>query len=149
SFILFEPSGTTELRTVSLHDALPISRVLLGETQARGDAFLTDIDKTYAEPLARAETAQRLITAAEWMDEAAIFTIHGFCYRLLRQHAFESGSLFDTAITPSASDDEYQAACDYWRQFIVPFSHQAAVGIYGEGITGPASLLSKAKPAMG
>src|SRR5699024_9160415 len=74
------------------------ARVLLGETQAHNDDFLMQIHNAYAEPIARAEAAQRLKTAAEWMDEAAIFTIHGFCYRLLRQHAFESGSLFDTEI---------------------------------------------------
>jgi ATP-dependent exoDNAse (exonuclease V) beta subunit len=29
------------------------------------------------------------------MDEAAIFTIHGFCQRMLNLNAFESGMLFE------------------------------------------------------
>ena len=33
-----------------------------------------------------------LDAAAKSMDEAAIFTIHGFCQRMLKQHAFESGA---------------------------------------------------------
>jgi exodeoxyribonuclease V beta subunit len=33
--------------------------------------------------------------AAETMDEAAIFTIDAWCQRMLREHAFDSGSLFD------------------------------------------------------
>ncbi len=38
--------------------------------------------------------------AGEWMDEAAVSTIHGWCYRMLREHAFDSGSLF----TPDAGN---------------------------------------------
>ncbi len=145
----FTDAATKELRARVRARLTETARVLLGETQAHNDDFLMQIHNAYAEPIARAEAAQRLKTAAEWMDEAAIFTIHGFCYRLLRQHAFESGSLFDTEITPSASDDEYQAACDYWRQFIVPFSREAALGLLGEKVTSPEALLNMAKPAMG
>ena len=32
--------------------------------------------------------------AAELMDEAAISTIHAWCRRMLAEHAFDSGSLF-------------------------------------------------------
>lgn len=31
--------------------------------------------------------ARRLQLASEWMDEAAVSTIHGWCYRMLREHA--------------------------------------------------------------
>ncbi|MGL4268175.1 MAG: UvrD-helicase domain-containing protein, partial [Plesiomonas sp.] len=41
-----------------------------------------------------AEAAQTLLAAERQMDEAAIYTIHGFCQRMLTQNAFESGSLF-------------------------------------------------------
>ena len=36
--------------------------------------------------------ARRLLAAERQMDEAAVFTIHGFCQRMLRQNAFESGA---------------------------------------------------------
>ncbi|WP_108649154.1 UvrD-helicase domain-containing protein [Dongshaea marina] len=36
--------------------------------------------------------AQRLLLAEQSMDQAAIFTIHGFCSRMLGQFAIESGS---------------------------------------------------------
>jgi exodeoxyribonuclease V beta subunit len=32
--------------------------------------------------------ARRLLAAERQMDEAAVFTIHGFCQRMLRQNAF-------------------------------------------------------------
>src|SRR5471030_361983 len=39
--------------------------------------------------------AQTLLAAERQMDEAAIYTIHGFCQRMLTHNAFESGILFD------------------------------------------------------
>ena len=42
-----------------------------------------------------AQLARRLRTAAEETDLAAIFTIHGFCARVLREHALETGQGFD------------------------------------------------------
>ncbi|MGD9764514.1 MAG: UvrD-helicase domain-containing protein [Candidatus Binatia bacterium] len=45
----------------------------------------------------RAEAdARRLTGALHGFDEAAIFTIHGFCQRVLHEFAFESGVGFDT-----------------------------------------------------
>jgi exodeoxyribonuclease V beta subunit len=38
--------------------------------------------------------ARKLQLAAEWMDEAAVSTIHGWCNRMLREHAFDSDSHF-------------------------------------------------------
>ncbi|WP_447729276.1 UvrD-helicase domain-containing protein [Pseudoxanthomonas suwonensis] len=39
--------------------------------------------------------ARRLRAAADGIDQAAVFTIHGFCARVLREHALESGQGFD------------------------------------------------------
>ncbi len=39
-----------------------------------------------------------LSEALRELDEAAIFTIHGFCQRLLHENAFETGSLFDVEL---------------------------------------------------
>ena len=42
-----------------------------------------------------AALSQRLRRAADEIDLAAIFTIHGFCARVLREHALESGQALD------------------------------------------------------
>jgi exodeoxyribonuclease V beta subunit len=42
---------------------------------------------------------RRLAAARESFDEAAIFTIHGFCQRTLQRNAFESGADFDLELT--------------------------------------------------
>ena len=41
-----------------------------------------------------AACARKLQRAAEWMDEAAVSTIHAWCNRMLGEHAFASGSFF-------------------------------------------------------
>ncbi len=46
----------------------------------------------------REAAAQLLLNAERQMDEAAIFTIHGFCQRMLKQHAFESGAQFNNEL---------------------------------------------------
>lgn len=71
--------------------------------------------------------ARQLELAAEWMDEAAVFTIHGWAYRMLREHAFASDNLFDQTLLSDQSHQLAEAVRDYWRQFIsVLDSHKAA-----------------------
>jgi len=48
-------------------------------------------------------------------DKAAIFTIHGFCQRLLYENAFETGNLFDTELITDQKDLVQELADDYWR----------------------------------
>src|SRR5690606_13366810 len=59
---------------------------------------------------------RRLRQAVDDIDLAAIFTIHGFCARVLREHALESGQGFDPPEL-LASDAELRAgiAADLWR----------------------------------
>lgn len=42
----------------------------------------------------QADDLERLRDAVRSFDQAAVFTIHGFCQRMLVENAFESGSLF-------------------------------------------------------
>ena len=59
---------------------------------------------------------RRLQVAADEIDLASIFTIHGFCARVLREHALESGHTFD-APELLASDRALleELAADLWR----------------------------------
>lgn len=72
--------------------------------------------------------ARHLRLAAEWMDEAAVSTIHGWCHRMLREHAFDSGSLFTQRLETDQRELQAEAARDYWRTFFTPLPvDQAAV----------------------
>lgn len=64
--------------------------------------------------------ARRLQLASEWMDEAAVSTIHGWCYRMLREHAFDSGSLFTQTLETDQSELLAEVVRDYWRRHFYP-----------------------------
>lgn len=61
--------------------------------------------------------ARLLDVAAGWMDEAAIHTIHAWCQTMLRQHAFDSGSLFEQEVDAADPLLLQHALADYWRQW--------------------------------
>lgn len=66
------------------------------------------------------QCARRLELAAEWMDEAAVSTIHGWCNRMLREHAFDSQSPFSQRLETDNSEQLAEAARDYWRTYYYP-----------------------------
>ena len=59
---------------------------------------------------------RRLQIAADEIDLAAIFTIHGFCTRVLREHALESGHTFAPPELLASDRGLREAlAADLWR----------------------------------
>jgi exodeoxyribonuclease V beta subunit len=80
------------------------------------DAYLDEMLQDYPDAAAQQQAAHRLMLAAETMDEAAIFTIDAWCQRMLREHAFDSGSLFDEELVSDEQTLFEDAAHDYWRQ---------------------------------
>ncbi len=61
--------------------------------------------------------AERLVrNALADFDQAAIFTIHGFCQRILHDYAFETGNLFDTTLETDQSGLNLEIAEDFWRK---------------------------------
>tara|TARA_R110002126_G_scaffold98045_2_gene228051 strand:+ start:672 stop:4427 length:3756 start_codon:yes stop_codon:yes gene_type:complete len=73
--------------------------------------------------------ARQLELAAQSMDEAAVRTIHGWCQKMLTEHAFASGSLFDQQVETDESELKRQAAEDYFRRFVYPLSQAEADNI--------------------
>ena len=60
--------------------------------------------------------AQKLLTRALYsFDDAAIFTIHGFCQRALLENTFESGSLFGSDMISDQNAIVTQVRDDFWR----------------------------------
>jgi exodeoxyribonuclease V beta subunit len=58
---------------------------------------------------------QRLNLAILSFDQAAVFTIHGFCQRLLAQSAFESGMPFQTEMLLDERELIQEIVDDFWR----------------------------------
>jgi exodeoxyribonuclease V beta subunit len=84
------------------------------------DPYLDGLLGEYPDDTQRQQAAHRLMLAAETMDEAAIFTIDAWCQRMLREHAFDSGSLFDEELITDEAALFEDAAHDYWRQQVYP-----------------------------
>ena len=67
---------------------------------------------------------QRLALASKQMDEAAVYTIHGFCHKALTEHAFESGAMYEQSFILDESEWLKLAAEDYWRKHVVSLPQQ-------------------------
>lgn len=57
----------------------------------------------------------RLTQALLYIDDAAIFTIHGFCKRVLNQYAFSSGVSFNAQMEADTQEFTIEACQDWFR----------------------------------
>ena len=80
------------------------------------DPFLRSLLAEYgSDPAVLNQAAHRLAMAAEAMDDAAVFTIDAWGQRMLREHAFDSGSLFDEELIENDTSLYRDTVRDYWR----------------------------------
>ena len=107
------------------------------------DDFLRALRADY-QPSLWSACAHRLDMAAQWMDDAAIFTIHGWCSRMLKSHAFDSTSLFQQSRVDDSDRLKTLAAQDYWRKWFYPLSAVQLEAIQGLGAD-PTELLKRLK----
>lgn len=86
------------------------------------------------------QAAQWLLLAERQMDEAAVFTIHGFCQRMLSLNAFESGMLFEQQLIEDESELRHRACADFWRRHCYPLPRDIAEAVHALW-KGPEELL--------
>lgn len=86
------------------------------------DAFLLQLQSEYPEGEPREQAAYRLALAAQAMDDAAVYTIDAWCQRMLREHAFDSGNLFEENLVGDEAALRLEAVQDYWRQQLYPMA---------------------------
>jgi exodeoxyribonuclease V beta subunit len=109
--------------------------------QESNDEFLQALVKLCPDPAARREASERLRAALRDFDEAAIFTIHGFCRRMLHEHAFESGALFDTELVTDQRRLKDEIIQDFWRTHFYEALPELVGYALSQGFS-PASFLS-------
>nr|WP_154627893.1 MULTISPECIES: exodeoxyribonuclease V subunit beta [unclassified Providencia] len=95
----------------------------------------------------RAFAANWLLAAERQMDEAAIYTIHGFCQRMLAHNAFESGILFEQTMIQDEFPIQKQACADFWRRHFYPLDYSMTKVVHAEW-SGPEALLNDIKPFL-
>ena len=78
------------------------------------------------------------------MDESSVFTIHGFCQRILKQFAFDSGVGFESEMILDAQEYLRRAAQDYWRELAYPMDQEQLSALLGQ-ITSPEDVFWKVR----
>ncbi len=115
--VTYTNAATAELRgriRRRVHEAL----AALDRDDALGDATL-DALLQQRRAHGTLEADRRTLTAALCaFDEAAIFTIHGFCQRMLQEHAFESGVPFDAQLVTDQAPLRDEVVRDFWAREI-------------------------------
>ena len=111
--VTFTRAATEELRDrirKRLREALRACRD--GVPPGNGDRLLGHVAKQYG---GDHEAVKNLSGAIRDFDEAAIYTIHSFCQRVLRENAFESSSLFTTELAKDSTGVTGEIVDDFWR----------------------------------
>ena len=91
--------------------------------------------------------ATRLQVAAEWMDQAAISTIHSWCMRMLREHAFGGQALFRQTLATDPAELLAEAARDAWRTFYRDLPAELLREVLGWWAS-PSHLLKAVRPLL-
>ncbi|QGU33751.1 exodeoxyribonuclease V subunit beta [Thermochromatium tepidum] len=120
--VTFTNAATEELRERIRRRLVEASAVFRAQTpRDPNDPWLLGLRDQLADS-DLADHARRLELAADWMDEAAISTIHAWCYRMLREHAFDAASAFEQTLENDDAERLQRAAEDYWRTFVLGLS---------------------------
>jgi exodeoxyribonuclease V beta subunit len=111
--VTYTRAATEELRT-RIRKRLLEARDVLADAarQSVDEVLLLCLDQLPDKRLA----LERLELALLDMDRAAVFTIHGFCQRMLQEQALESGQLFDMELATDVSQVRKELVADYWRK---------------------------------
>ncbi|WP_217540910.1 exodeoxyribonuclease V subunit beta [Vibrio metschnikovii] len=113
--VTFTEAATAELRD-RIRQRIHQARIAF----VRGSSDDPVIQGLLADYADRTLAAKVLLQAERQMDEAAVYTIHGFCQRMLTQNAFESGSRFSNEFVTDESQLKAQVVADYWRRQFYP-----------------------------
>ncbi|TBV12320.1 exodeoxyribonuclease V subunit beta [Stutzerimonas kirkiae] len=145
--VTFTDAATRELRERIRSRLVEAARAFRDEAGEAPDPLLRQLRGDFAEE-DWPGCARNLEIAAQWMDEAAISTIHGWCQRMLREHAFDSGSLFTQNLETDHSELLAEVTRDYWRQHCYPLQGQALDWVMAHWQQ-PALLLPRLRPLLG
>ena len=147
--VTFTKAATEELRgrlreriSTTMQELLQLKNAVVavpGSGLAELQHYLDDM-----EPSAQNVLAERLSHNLALMDEASIYTIHGFCQRMLKQFAFDTGVLFSAEMTLDTSEYLLQACEDIWRQVAYSLDAAQSRALLAH-YTDPSALLNRVK----
>lgn len=148
--VTFTEMATEELkkkireRITDAIDKLTTFSEIQDKSAFKNDEFLTAL----CHDLDIFEAIHRLKLAEQNMDLAAIYTIHGFCRRMLMQYAFHSGIHFNLELIKDQSDLLVRFANEFWREHFYPLPFEMADFIANE-LGSPDYVLSLLESDLG
>ncbi|MEN9630776.1 MAG: hypothetical protein RJA10_4004 [Pseudomonadota bacterium] len=125
----FTKAATRELSDRIRRRLVEAAAVFRQPSGTTDDPFLQGVLGAFADGPERQQAAWRLASAAEAMDDAAVHTIDAWCQRMLREHAFDSGSLFDEELQAQEAALLAEAVRDYWREQVYPLDDGTLLGV--------------------
>ena len=131
--VTYTRAATEELREL-LRKRLVVAR----------DALLDDPN----DDVTSSKQRQRLVLAIQSFDESAIFTIHGFCQRVLGDFAFESGLYFDLELIGDDQQLLQGLVDDFWRKKITNADPRLVAYLFARHES-PEKLLQSIRPLLG
>lgn len=115
--VTFTRAATAELRE-RIRQRLHLALECFRGKDPGSDTLIAYLLERYSEQ--KQQILKRLYAAEKTMDEAAVFTIHSFCHRALKQNEFASGFSSDLTLVEDDSEFVLQAAQDFWRKTLYP-----------------------------
>ena len=141
--VTFTHAATSELRERLRSRLEAAARAFEGQLHAASDPGLSAL---VAASQDREADGRWLRLALGSLDEASVYTIHGLCQRVLSEHAFESGTEFESEL---ASDGEAlldEAADDAWAVELHELGEAQVEFLTGRGL-GLARVISVCRAA--
>ncbi len=125
--VTFSEAAAADLRR-QIREKIRLAHLAFVEPEREEkDEFISRLRKNCAD---KARAARRLAAALQGFDEAAIYTIHGFCLRVLQENSLAGKILFDACLTPDSRPLIRQVGEDFFRRrfYDCVYDYAAAIG---------------------
>lgn len=116
--VTFTNAATSELKSRVINFLKNALLYLDDEKSADENKELFEIINDYKKSEGFDTVRDRLVSAGRNIDNVQIFTIHGFCKRIISENAFETGMLFNMDITANIDEIVQSAVESFWRREI-------------------------------
>lgn len=143
--VTFTEAATQEL-TERIGQRLADAARYFREQAEEADPFLQSLRSEFTREQ-WPHCAYQLELAVQYLDEAAISTIHGWCNKVLAEFALSSGYLFEQNLVTDVEQLQLDVMRDYWRNFYYPLPEEHIATVWQQ-LQNPEFLRKKILPLI-